>query len=297
VRENVIDWQVRVTYDVINSKKCWNKIKFRKYLLLFSSEYFITSPVQIPAVVYVEAVRMYLLTAASNWLHVHPPDDAWEWGARTEWYWKWETEELGEILATVPLFYHESHTEWPGRESGPPRWGVIMDIFSYLVAKNETSSDVQYKRTKCVEEFQFASFSLFIILLQIQIWIQQRCCCFFPCVSVMHCHLLLLLLFTWYLPRRPIHCYHYWSIVLLPLWSNRSCFIHHSCGNNEQRHVVATQERLGEKCQWILPMSICFVLQGCLTCREILLQGINGFISPPKKVVLRIFIALRNLFS
>jgi hypothetical protein len=38
----------------------------------------------------------------------------------------------------------------------------------------------------------------------------------------------------------------------------------------------------------------CLILQGSLTFRKILQHGTNGFISPPKEVVLGIFIAIKS---
>jgi hypothetical protein len=44
----------------------------------------------------------------------------------------------------------------------------------------------------------------------------------------------------------------------------------------------------------ILPTKYLSYLKVSLTCRKILLHGIDGFTSLPKKVVLRIFITLKN---
>jgi hypothetical protein len=41
-------------------------------------------------------------------------------------------------------------------------------------------------------------------------------------------------------------------------------------------------------------VAICHTLQEFLTCRNVLRHGADGFISPPKEGVLRIFITLKN---
>jgi hypothetical protein len=64
-------------------------------------------------------------------------------------------------------------------------------------------------------------------------------------------------------------------------------------GSNHQRHLVANQEKLGEKCPLILRTSISFILQGSFPCRKILRHGANSFTSPPKDVVLRILSILK----
>jgi hypothetical protein len=68
--------------------------------------------------------------------------------------------------------------------------------------------------------------------------------------------LLLMLLFTWwYRTSRPIHCDNFWSTVLPHLSSNHSWLIHPISGTNQQRYLVAKQEKLGETYPWILPPS------------------------------------------
>jgi hypothetical protein len=55
------------------------------------------------------------------------------------------------------------------------------------------------------------------------------------------------------------------------------------------------QGELGEKYTLILLQSIsCHTPQGSLTCHKILQHGADGFTSPPKDVVLQIFIPLKN---
>jgi hypothetical protein len=56
-------------------------------------------------------------------------------------------------------------------------------------------------------------------------------------------------------------------------------------------HLVTKQETFGEKLLHILPTSIPFILWEFLTCRKNLRHGTDGFTSPPKEVVIRIFIA------
>jgi hypothetical protein len=63
----------------------------------------------------------------------------------------------------------------------------------------------------------------------------------------------------------------------------------------QQRHLVAKQGKLCEERPLIfLAKYLCHTPQGYLTYLKILRDGDYGFISPPKKVVLRIFIALRS---
>jgi hypothetical protein len=63
-------------------------------------------------------------------------------------------------------------------------------------------------------------------------------------------------------------------------------------GSNQQRRPVVKQEDLGKKWPWILPpIPVAFFsMQWNLTWAD-------GFTSPPKEVVLRIFIAIKNLSS
>jgi hypothetical protein len=58
-------------------------------------------------------------------------------------------------------------------------------------------------------------------------------------------------------------------------------------GKDQQRHLVANQEKLGEKWQWIF-------LQCSLTCYKILWHFSDNFASPLKEVVLQIIIAFKN---
>jgi hypothetical protein len=54
-------------------------------------------------------------------------------------------------------------------------------------------------------------------------------------------------------------------------------------------------EKVGEKRPLNFVYQYLVYLKGYLTCRKIL-HGADGFISPPKEVVLRIHIALKNPF-
>jgi hypothetical protein len=93
--------------------------------------------------------------------------------------------------------------------------------------------------------------------------------------------------------RCPIHCDHYWSTVLPHLSSNHSSFNHQSSLAVTSRHLVAKREKLGEECPWILPTSTSFMRRE-LTCRKILRYRTDGFTCPPKEVVLRSFISVKN---
>jgi hypothetical protein len=63
-------------------------------------------------------------------------------------------------------------------------------------------------------------------------------------------------------------------------------------------HLVAKQEKLREKLTLILPKNyLLHTPHGSLTCRKILRHETDGFTSPPKEVVIRIFIALKGLSS
>jgi hypothetical protein len=100
----------------------------------------------------------------------------------------------------------------------------------------------------------------------------------------------------WYRTRRPMHCDHYWSTVRPHLSSNHSWLIHQISLAVTRSHLVATQEKYGEKCPWILPMKCLFsYIQGSLTFRKVLRHGTDVFTSPQNKVVLRNSITLRTL--
>jgi hypothetical protein len=91
----------------------------------------------------------------------------------------------------------------------------------------------------------------------------------------------------------PIHCDHYWSVVPLHLSSNHFWFSHQSSlavtsKGTYQRSWRNLVRNVREIC---LQVSI-FILQRSLTCK-MLRHGTAGFTSPPKEVVLRIFIALK----
>jgi hypothetical protein len=60
-------------------------------------------------------------------------------------------------------------------------------------------------------------------------------------------------------------------------------------------HVAAKRGRNWLKNnRWILSISVSSIPQGPLACHKILRHEAYGFTSPPKEVVLRIFIALKN---
>jgi hypothetical protein len=69
-------------------------------------------------------------------------------------------------------------------------------------------------------------------------------------------------------------------------------------GSNPQRHLVAKEGGLGEKWLCIFPTKYLInTPQGSLTCRKILRYGADGFTSPPKETMLRIFYRLRPFFN
>jgi hypothetical protein len=62
-------------------------------------------------------------------------------------------------------------------------------------------------------------------------------------------------------------------------------------GNPTSNHLVAKQDELAMEIMKYLFHSS----KGSLTCRKILRHQADGFTSPPKEAVLRIFIAIKNL--
>jgi hypothetical protein len=86
------------------------------------------------------------------------------------------------------------------------------------------------------------------------------------------------------------------DLLFPPQSSSHSWLIHQSSiGSNQQMHLVAKQEKLGEKWPWILLRSIFFhTCRDFLTCSKILRHGIDGFTSPSEEVGILIFIALKN---
>jgi hypothetical protein len=63
----------------------------------------------------------------------------------------------------------------------------------------------------------------------------------------------------------------------------------------QHRRPVANQEKMPKKQINLALQRICVhTSKGSLTCRKILLVGVNGFTSPSKEVVLRIVIAVKN---
>jgi hypothetical protein len=66
-------------------------------------------------------------------------------------------------------------------------------------------------------------------------------------------------------------------------------------GNNQQKHLVATQEKTWREMAVNSVYEVLFsYLKASLTCRKILQHGTYGFTSPPKEVVLRIFIYIKS---
>jgi hypothetical protein len=86
----------------------------------------------------------------------------------------------------------------------------------------------------------------------------------------------------------------FWSTVLRDLSSNHHVISSTSALLLQRRHLVVKQG-VGEKCPWIhRTQYICTTLQGSLKYRKIIRHGADGFTSPLKEGVLRIFIALKN---
>jgi hypothetical protein len=65
-------------------------------------------------------------------------------------------------------------------------------------------------------------------------------------------------------------------------------------GNSTSSHLVAKWEEHADGNAEFCPWSISFILVGFFTCHKILRYGADGFTSPPKLGVLRIFIALKH---
>jgi hypothetical protein len=61
----------------------------------------------------------------------------------------------------------------------------------------------------------------------------------------------------------------------------------------QQRHLVVGRSGREVTAKFYLSVSLSY-LKGSLTCRKVLRHGANGYTSPPKEVVVQIFIALKN---
>jgi hypothetical protein len=91
-----------------------------------------------------------------------------------------------------------------------------------------------------------------------------------------------------YRTKHPIHCDHI-LIYCAHLTPNYPRIIHQS--SLFLLHLVAKRGESGRD----MAAEFCLsCLKGPLTCRKILRYGADGFTSPPKEVVLRTFIALKN---
>jgi hypothetical protein len=66
-------------------------------------------------------------------------------------------------------------------------------------------------------------------------------------------------------------------------------------GNPTSSHLATKQEDLAKEMNLALRGVFVHTSKGFLTCRKVLWHGANGFTSPPKKDVLRIFITLEDL--
>jgi hypothetical protein len=108
---------------------------------------------------------------------------------------------------------------------------------------------------------------------------------------------LLVTVMEWYRAKCLIQLRLFSDLLCCHLSSNHSEFIPQSsmlCLH--QKHLVAKEEKFGEKCTWMLPLTVSLsYLKGSLILRKILRHKTDCFISPPKEIVLWIFIALKNL--
>jgi hypothetical protein len=92
------------------------------------------------------------------------------------------------------------------------------------------------------------------------------------------------------------NCDHFLIYSAPRLSSNLSRFIdQRSLLWLQQRHLLAKRVETGREkaAGFCLSVSLSY-LKGSLTCHQVLRHGADGFISPPKEVVLRIFISLKD---
>jgi hypothetical protein len=96
--------------------------------------------------------------------------------------------------------------------------------------------------------------------------------------------------------KRPLHCSHFLIYCASPC--EFSSFLTHPLelsGKYQKRHIVTKQEETWQRSLLILLAKyLCHTPQGSLTCCKILDMGADTFTSPPKEVVLWIFITLKN---
>jgi hypothetical protein len=50
------------------------------------------------------------------------PQMIWVWRATVEWYWQGKPNNSEKNLSQCHSVHYKSHMDWPGRETGPPRW-------------------------------------------------------------------------------------------------------------------------------------------------------------------------------
>jgi hypothetical protein len=94
-----------------------------------------------------------------------------------------------------------------------------------------------------------------------------------------------------YRTKRPTHCDHFLIYCAPHLSYNHSRFTHQtSLLWLKQRHLVAKRRETGREvvAEFCLSVSLS-CLKRSLTCRKILVHRADGFTSPPKEGVLRIF--------
>jgi hypothetical protein len=100
----------------------------------------------------------------------------------------------------------------------------------------------------------------------------------------------------WYRANVPCNFMHVLPYYAPHLNSNLSRVIYQSSLLwLQQKHLVAKREETGLEmaAEFCLSVSLPY-LKGFLTCLKILRHGVDAFTSPPKKVVLLIFIALKK---
>jgi hypothetical protein len=101
----------------------------------------------------------------------------------------------------------------------------------------------------------------------------------------------------WYRTRRPMHCHNFWSMVCPHPSFNHSLFFHHSSLAITSRDTLyRSRINMVRNGREYCTLSISFhTSRVLLTCRKSYDMGPTALLPPPpKKVALRIFIALKN---
>jgi hypothetical protein len=99
----------------------------------------------------------------------------------------------------------------------------------------------------------------------------------------------------WYRTKRPMQLRPFFNRCAPHLSSNYTESSTRALCSDCSSHLVAKREETKREiaAEFCLIASLSY-LKGSLTCRKILRHGADGFTSPPRKVVLRIFIPLDN---